>query len=412
MVGLLSLPPPLLTRILSLLSCPHRAAFLLVSTYARKLGSCPALWWDVSAVSRSRLQSDGLEPLLALHRFSQLAVLDLGQLRLQFSAPLARQLLAWFHNNSRLTRVCLAGNDLSGLPAFPLATSLARCPVLQLSDTRLNTEQLNSLLGKCAGGRYTSHLDLSFNDLSHVNLELLEAGARGLQSLGLAHTDLSNLQARAILLAVNDSKLVELDLSGADLTGCSLDNIGLNFELTRLTLSEVRLQPERLDRVLTNLGLLSSLAHLTLSGSVLHAADPILFSDAVVRVRRVELNFCWLYRDHIEFLLDAITEKTALRHLDLSGNHFEGVNRDLLLEGARYLTSLRLEWANLAGEQLETLIFDTDQLVGLTIILNHFELLDNHLDLHRAAKLNPAIQLNQAEGNKEAVVKELSSSCY
>ena len=113
----------------------------------------------------------------------------------------------------------------------------------------------------------------------------------------------------------------------------------------------------------------------------------------------MDLNFCWLYCDHIEFILDGLTSVSKLKHLNLSGNHFEDVNVDLLLNALQHLDELRVEWANLTEEHFQALICDTDNLKNHnSIILNHFELIENFLDLHRLAKLNPNIKLNMVKG--------------
>ena len=63
------------------------------------------------------------------------------------------------------------------------------------------------------------------------------------------------------------------------------------------------------------------------------------------------------------------------------------------------LDELRVEWANLTEEHFQALICDTDYLKNHnSIILNHFELIENFLDLHRLAKLNPNIKLNMVKG--------------
>ena len=66
------------------------------------------------------------------------------------------------------------------------------------------------------------------------------------------------------------------------------------------------------------------------------------------RIREVKMSFCWLYKDHIEFMLDGITEEGAVTEkLELSGNHLELVDKELLVAAAGRLVLLALEWCNL-----------------------------------------------------------------
>ena len=72
----------------------------------------------------------------------------------------------------------------------------------------------------------------------------------------------------------------------------------------------------------------------------------------------------------------------------------ENVNIDLLLDAMNHLQVLRMEWANLSEEQFALIIQESEDLKKKQIILNHFELIDNHLELHRLAKSNENIVLN------------------
>ena len=87
------------------------------------------------------------------------------------------------------------------------------------------------------------------------------------------------------------------------------------------------------------------------------SSDPILLADCVKRVVEVFVPFCWLYMEHIEFIMDAVTEDTSVTSvLDLSGNHLEDVDKELLVEAAGHLGSFKLEWCNLQETQVEALL--------------------------------------------------------
>lgn len=394
---IVSLGMPLLVRIFSHLSARDKKAVASSCVFLWRVMSEPLLWAEVT-LSRRRLE-EGLEAVTELFytpRYSLLACLNLSNLKYLFiDKTRIADFLKYLLQNTNLRSVNLSNNDLSAIPAFPLASNLARVTSLEMSNTKLGTEQLNSLLGKCCRGRYTKNVNLSFNDFSYVNPDLLAESIVSLERVNLSYTDLTPMYTRRLLESLKKASVKELDLSGNDLTSCKLDNIGLNQNLSILKLSEVKFNPEKLDDIFTNMTFIHNLRELCLNGSTLYDVNPIILSDAVVRVERVDLNFCWLYADHIEFILDGITEDTMLRYLNLSGNHFEDVNIDLLLLAITNLEQIKIECANLSEEHFEALVNDTEELPKRTkIVLNHFELITKNIELHRLAKLHPNIELN------------------
>ena len=395
MRSILSLDVPLLLRVFSFLATVDKQRVAATCRYLSKLVAEPSLWTRANLRSLARASRAQLAQLLTTRRYSLLRALDLSDCA---AVPVA-ELLAWCRHNPRLASLSLANTSLEAAAAFPLASSLAHVARLGLANTRLTPEQLSAVLGRCCRGRHTRHVDLSFNDLTYVAADLLAASVTSLHSLNLSYTNLSPVQARRLLDSVTGSNISELDLSGNQLTDCKLDNIALNQNLARLTLAEVSLAPASLDAVFTNLSLVHRLQELVLAGTALGHADPILLSDCVVRVARVDLNFCWLYQDHIEFILDGVTHESKLRSLNLSGNHFEDVSVELLLTALPVLHELRLEWANLTEEQCRALVQETGDLgQHNVVVLNHFEMIDNYPDLHRQSKLNPNIKLSMVKG--------------
>ena len=367
----------------------------LCCAYLQKIISHP-LQWSEARIVKKHLKSELSFPrFLSIRKYSLLLELDLSELKYQFiDKTLVSRFLQYLHNNTNLKIANFNNNNLARLPAFPLSSSLFHCQALGLSSTNLETEQINSILGKCCRGKYTEKVDFSFNDFTFVNLSILSDSILTLKDVNLSYTNLTAAYTSKLMVSVKDSTIRCLDLSGNDLNDCNFDNIGLNQDLQILKLSHVKLNPENLDRIFSNLTLVHNLQELFLDGSALGDVDPILLSDAVVRVAVVDMNFCWLYHQHIEFIFDSINEKTNIKNLNLSGNHMENVNIDLLLDALNHLQVLRMEWANLNEEQFELIIQESTDLKNKQIILNHFELIDNHLELHRLAKLNENIVLN------------------
>ena len=395
MNSLLSLAVPLLLNIFQYLALTDKKSLSLCCTYLRKIVSHP-LQWSGAVIKKSLLRDErDLSGFLSISRYSLLLELDLSDLKYQFiDKTVANQFLKYLQHNTNLKIVNFNNNDFSKFPAFPLSSSLQRCHRLSLSSTNLETEQINSILGKCCRGKYAKSVDLSFNDLTYVNLNLLSESILSLRDLNLSYTNLTAPLSKKLTLAVNDSTIRILDLSGNDLYDSNFDNISLNQDLHTLKLSHVKLNPVNLDKIFTNLTLLHNIEQLCLDGTAIGPVDPILLSDAIVRISRVDMNFCWLYQQHVEFIFDSINENTKIKYLNLSGNHLEDVNIDLLLDAMNNLEVLKVEWANLSEEQFELIILESKNLKNRKIVLNHFELIDNYLGLHRLAKTNPNIILN------------------
>lgn len=401
--SLVSLPCPLLARILQLLPLEDRRQAVLVCVHMARAGCNPLVWADVVPPRHLVQAPGGLTALLTLHRLELLRGLHLQEAKLLLPASLSAVLLRWVNDNSCLQHLDLSGSDLSGVPAYPLASTMCRIPSLSLSNTHFTLEQGTSLLSHISSrrqARRTRHLDLSYNPaLWMLDSGLLVSAVSCLASLDLSYTDLGDCRTMAMMEGVSASRLATIDLSGCRLAKTSLDSIGLNQHLASITMAEVTLCTEKLDIILTNLSLVRNLGKLDLSRTVLTEADPVLLADCSKRVARVELAYCWLYRDHIEFLLDGVTEEGALTQvLELSGNHLEEVSSDLLLEGAARLSSLGLQWSNLQESQLACLLEEERE--G-EVVLSGRELQALHPSLYRQALGRKGVRLAR-EGSHEA----------
>ena len=397
MTVLCSLSHILLVKIFSFLQISDRKNILYVSSYVGKVASDPILWQNAS-INKTKLVAE-MDDFFSLKKFCLLICFDMSGLRFHFQdQSVITKLIKYFQVNTNLKTVDFTNNDLSKIPSFPLASALSHCQTLGLAQTKLQTEQINNLLGKCCAGKFTKNTDFSFNDFTYVNADLLARSIQSLDKINLSYTELTAVDTSRIMETVTNSKIQEIDLSGNDLSLCKFDNLGLNQNLTVLKLSEVKLNPQNLNYIFPNLSLLPNLQELILNGSVLSETEPVLLADAVAGISKVELNYCWLYCEHIEYIMAGITETTNIKQLNLSGNHFENVNRDLILEAANHLDVLRVEWANMTEEQFETLVSDTSDMKHKKLILNHYELIENHLDLHRIAKQNSNIVLNMVQG--------------
>ena len=122
------------------------------------------------------------------------------------------------------------------------------------------------------------------------------------------------------------------------------------------------------------------------------------------RIREVKMSFCWLYRDHIEFMLDGITDEgAATEKLELSGNHLELVDKELLVAAADKLVLLALEWCNL--ESWHILALADEEREGM-VVMSEKEMVARLPDLFRVAKMSKGILLS-SEASHDAPVTDL-----
>ena len=122
------------------------------------------------------------------------------------------------------------------------------------------------------------------------------------------------------------------------------------------------------------------------------------------RIREVKMSFCWLYKDHIEFMLDGITDEgAATEKLELSGNHLELVDKELLVAAADKLVLLALEWCNLESWHIVALADEERE--GM-VVMSDKELVARLPDLFRVAKMSKGILLS-SEASHDAPVTDL-----
>ena len=118
----------------------------------------------------------------------------------------------------------------------------------------------------------------------------------------------------------------------------------------------------------------------------------------------MKISFCWLYKDHVEFILDGITDEgAATEKLELSGNHLELVDKELLVAAAGALVLLALEWCNLEPWHIVALADEEREGV---VVLSEKELVARMPDLYRVAKMSKGIALS-TDASHEAPVTDL-----
>jgi len=146
----------------------------------------------------------------------------LQDVNLRFTALTTDQLVALLKaslSSTTLTNVSLEGAKLSEVPAELLANSISRLQVVNLSCTKLTTEQCVALLKASISSTSLTNVNLYGANLSKVPAELLANSISRLQDVNLHLTYLTTEQCIALLKAsLSSTTLTNVDLGFVDLS--------------------------------------------------------------------------------------------------------------------------------------------------------------------------------------------------
>jgi len=336
---LLSLTPNILRHVFSYVNLTDIKNLVLVCIYIRKIVSDP-IFWTESKLTKPKKSQNVLEGL-EYKRFSQISCLDLSVFKLNLHENnYSKLLLNYLEDNSKLKSLNLSRNDLSMLPVIPFMKSICTCEEIILSKTNLNMEQATSILEAVSESKYIRSVDVSFNDLKFVKELVLKNSLKRLTTFNFSNCNLSEIlldQIGCIVETVTNSNIEDADLSGSNMTRVKFDCIGFNQHLKTLRLCNVSLNDNFINYIFVNISLVKSLSYLDLSNSQLSAVDPILLSDAVIRIYQVNLTSCCLTHEHAKYVLNSLNNETKIRQLFLSGNDLAELDQESILSALKHL---------------------------------------------------------------------------
>ena len=137
--------------------------------------------------------------------------------------------------STRLRGLYLTGSSIDMVDPHLLVKSVIRLQMVGLGLTDLTHIQVSLLLNRISIDKDCSikQLDISNNDLSRVDAEILAKAVNNLESVGIHHTGISEYQIMKLLKQViNDSNLKDLNIGG-DLRTISPDIIAESFNRLR-----------------------------------------------------------------------------------------------------------------------------------------------------------------------------------
>ncbi|XP_068620533.1 chaoptin-like [Battus philenor] len=298
-------------------------------------------------LSNNQLQS---QPALGI--MENLKVLNLSYNNLTVAKLSDRQLY------NKLTEVDFSYNAIKDIKVYSSENIYNELEKLDLSNNILDNipETVFDFLSKL------EHLNLSNNHLTSLNL-LSFIGLKNLQNLQLAYNQIVDIESSKLqsvkltgtstdvsLIHVNDTQLIDLDISHAhikNLTNRSFDNF---THLEKLVLTYNEISTVNKDSLIK----LNNLQFLDLSSNQLKFLQPGTFKN--------NYNLKLLNISHnslIDLNYGTLRGLVSLDILDLSFNYIENLEKDIFSE----------------TESLKSLIVDNNRIKSL----NSYELIDLHI---------------------------------
>ena len=160
----------------------------------------------------------GVDPGLLAKAVNKLETLDIELTQLTHQQAAA--ILSAVSEGSKLTKLIISSNNLSGVDPGLLAKAVTNLETLNIANTELTQQQAAAILSNVSEGTKLNELNIRSNDLSRVDSGLLAKVVTNLETLYIGNTKLIQEQAVAILSGViNGSKMTELDICLTDLSG-------------------------------------------------------------------------------------------------------------------------------------------------------------------------------------------------
>jgi len=235
-----ALPPEQWWQVLVNVSPEDLCSVIRTSSYMKSLASCPNLWSGME-VNMVKVRDNGLAQLYSIDRFKKVRKMNFRGLH--FSSEKLKMV---FHDipASNLEDINLSRINLRQVPAELLANAVSHLQTVNLLYSGLSTEQCIQVLEASLSSESLVDVNLSMVNLSGVPADLLARAVSRLQTVNLSHTKLTTEQCIQLLEAsLSSTSLVDVDLESINLSGVPayllaravsrLQTVNLRF--TRLT---------------------------------------------------------------------------------------------------------------------------------------------------------------------------------
>ena len=256
----------------------------------------------------------GVDPGLLAKAVANLETLDIGSTEL--TQQQATAILSGVSKGTKLTKLNISWNNLSGVDSELLAKAVANLETLDIGSTELTECSATTILSGVSKGSEVTKLNMSWNNLYEGDRGLLVKALNNLESLDVIVTELITQQAAAILYSVSDgSKLTKLNITG-------------------------NLTQQQAGKLLTAISLGCKLCRLFIGGNNLSAVAPGLLAKVVSNLESLSVGHTKLTQQQAAAILTAVLEGSKLTSFIIWGNNnLTEVDPELLAKAVKKLLS-------------------------------------------------------------------------
>ena len=256
----------------------------------------------------------GVDPGLLAKAVANLETLDIG--RTELTQQQATAILSGISKGTKLTKLNISLNNLSGVDSELLAKAVANLETLDIGSTERTECGATKILSGVSKGSEVTQLNMSWNNLYEGDRGLLVKALNNLESLDVIVTELITQQAAAILYSVSDgSKLTKLNITG---------------NLTQQQAAELS----------TAISLGCKLCRLFIGGNNLSAVAPGLLAKVVSNLESLSVGHTKLTQQQAAAILTAVLEGSKLTSFIIWGNNnLTEVDPELLAKAVKKLLS-------------------------------------------------------------------------
>ena len=286
------LPAEILEKVFRILPPRDLRTVVLVCRRWKEVAEAPSLWSWVSLT----VDTTNLAHMPGLLRGRLFGV---KEMRARVASEEFLQAVA---SHPALRSLDISDTPLPRIGADLLASSITGLTRLSIWETHLTTEQAEALLTRMTITHQLRILDMSYNDLSEVDPQLIARAGVELEELRLCGTSLTSEQSEALVSALNkgDNWLERLHISYCNLA--TIDPAHLAKVLSSLQEVAVMyscLTPLQLRSLFLAIIEGSSLTTVDLSYNDLSSVDPDLLAEAINKLESVTMNRTCVTSDQV-----------------------------------------------------------------------------------------------------------------
>ena len=337
------LPVEMLLGIFELVSYKDLKNVVLVCRRWREIGETPRFWSSFPAKVKTRNMSV-MSEMLSSRRMKQLK-------KLTIESTLSEEVSHTIMNHPVLREFKLSEEE----------------------EPQTIISVLNVI---CSRGYKGTVLDMSENDMFDIDPELLAKVVTKLQKLEINCTELTLQQAAAIFTAVSEeSTMIELDISDNDLSGVDPELLAKAVNnLTTLYIENTNLTLQQTEAILTAVSEGSKMIKLNIVENNMSGVDPGLLAKAVANLETLDIGSTELTEPIISTtILSGVSKGSEVTQLNMSWNNLYEGDRGLLVKALNNLESLDVIVTELITQQAAAILYsvsDGSKLTKLNITGN------------------------------------------